>query len=122
MRRTLLETVVILAILCFTAMSGYELTAKSPRLLGQALPGWVNTVRVEHLISWQQPTRIYPLDKVLHEGREAWLYYGMVVGLANRNRISSQPAMFKTADAAPPCVAIPDPAPRPDRPRSARRG
>jgi len=85
-RRNLLETAFVLAVLAIVALGGYELTAKSPRLLGQALPGWVQTARVERSVPWQPHTHILPLDKVVHECREAWLYYEMITGLADSRR------------------------------------
>ncbi len=124
MRRILLESALILAILGAVALGGYELTAKSPRLLGQPLPGWYRTLRVERLVPWRQPTRIYPLDKVLHEGREASLYYGMMAGIVRpvripRSRVES--GIVKTT-AAVPAAASPGHAPGPGRPHSASRG
>ncbi len=124
MRRILLESALILAVLGTVALGGYELTAKSPRLLGQPLPGWYRTLRVEHLVPWRQPTRIYPLDKVLHEGREAALYYGMMAGIikpvrAPRSRIAS--GIIRTTAAAP-AASVPGHAPEPGRPHNARRG
>ncbi len=124
MRRILLESAFILAVLGTVAMSGYELTAKSPRLLGQPLPGWYRTVRVEHMVPWRRPTRIYPLDKVLHEGKEASLYYGMMAGIVNPFR---PPRPGKgigplRASAYSPASALPGPAPGPGRLHSANRG
>ncbi len=122
MRRTLLESTVILGILAFTAMFAYELTAKSPRLVGHPLPGWGDTVRVEHLVSWQQPTKIFPLDKLLHESREAWLYYGMMVGVRKQFPTPYRTTQFKAAFAAPPYAAPQDPALETDKHRNASRG
>ena len=53
----------------------YEMTAKSPTLLGRPLPGWRATVRVEKVTRWNPPTGILPLDKFLHEGEEACRFY-----------------------------------------------
>lgn len=112
----------ILTILGVTAMGGYEVTAKSPRLLGQPIPGWSRTCQVEHLVPWRQPTRIFPLDKALHEGQEAFLYYGMMAGLIDGRRPFTRPPSLRTAIAAPPGVSVPDHAPGTDRHHSATRG
>ena len=61
-----------------TAMGFYELTAKSPRLLGHPLPGWQKTDRIEATTSWRQPTGMYAVDKILHEGQEAARFYGLM--------------------------------------------
>jgi len=55
----------------------YEFTAKSPQLIGLALPGWLETQQVENTTPWKPPTGILPLDKLLHEGEEALRYYGL---------------------------------------------
>ena len=53
----------------------YEVTAKSPTLLGGPLPGWRATVQAERTTRWNPPTGFLPLDKLLHEGEEALRYY-----------------------------------------------
>ncbi|MFH2052086.1 MAG: hypothetical protein ABIK96_06425 [bacterium] len=61
------------------ALGAYELVAKSPGVLGKPLPGWVDADRAESSTRWRRPTGILPLDKLLHEGQEALLYYGMLL-------------------------------------------
>jgi len=56
----------------------YEMTAKSPTLLGRPLPGWGSTVRAERTTRWNPPTGILPLDKLLHEGEEALRFYRII--------------------------------------------
>jgi len=68
----------VVATWLIVALGAYELTAKSPSLLGTPLPGWWATDRAEHLVRWTQPTRILPLDKLLHEGREAARFYALL--------------------------------------------
>ncbi len=69
---------------CFLLYSGvsalgfYEITAKSPALLGTPLPGWQSTCRAENTTPWQQPTGILAVDKLLHETQEAARFYGLV--------------------------------------------
>ena len=60
------------------ALGFYEITAKSPQLLGAPLPGWNITCRVEKATPWRPATGILPVDKIIHETREACLYYGML--------------------------------------------
>jgi hypothetical protein len=53
----------------------YEVTAKSPALLESPLPGWWATARAERTTRWNPPTGFLPLDKLLHEGEEAFRFY-----------------------------------------------
>ena len=57
----------------------YEITAKSPALLGAPAPGWWATVRAERTTRWNPPTGFLPLDKVLHESEEAIRFYRILV-------------------------------------------
>lgn len=63
-----------------SALGFYEITAKSPALLGSPLPGWGTTCRAERTTPWRQPTGILALDKILHETREACFFYGLIAG------------------------------------------
>ena len=58
------------------ALGLYEITAKSPQLLGSALPGWQITCRAEKATPWRPATGFHPLDRVLHETQEAAFFYG----------------------------------------------
>lgn len=57
----------------------YEMTAKSPTLLGKPLPGWWASVKAEKSTRWNPPTGILPVDKFLHEGEEAVRFYRFLV-------------------------------------------
>jgi hypothetical protein len=57
------------------ALGIYEMTAKSPSLLGTRLPGWWATDRAEKATRWNPPTGVLPVDKLLHEGEEAVRFY-----------------------------------------------
>lgn len=57
------------------ALGIYEMTAKSPSLLGTHLPGWWATARAERTTRWNPPTGFFPVDKLLHEGEEALRFY-----------------------------------------------
>lgn len=69
----------------------YEMTAKSPTLLGEPLPGWWATERAERTTRWDPPTGLLPLDKLLHEGEEALRFYGILT-----KRAASGPAVPST--------------------------
>ncbi|PID81829.1 hypothetical protein CSA17_00680 [bacterium DOLJORAL78_65_58] len=81
MRHNLRAAFIVLTTVSLGLLSLYEITAKSPRLLGRQLPGWRKTCRVEEATPWRQPTGIFLLDKFLHEGREALVFYGLEQGL-----------------------------------------
>lgn len=76
--RRLAGTGFYLVWLLVAALGHYELTAKSPRVLGRPLPGWPETLQVERRTRWNPPTGILPVDKLLHEGEEAARYYGLL--------------------------------------------
>ena len=76
MRRLPIAGICLMTIV-FGLMSLYEITAKSPWLFHETLPGWQKTQRVERSTPWNPPTGIFPLDKVLHEGEEALRFYGL---------------------------------------------
>ncbi len=66
--------------LVYVALVGlfnYELTAKSPRLVGQRLPGWQKARQADRATSWRQVTGVTALDKLLHEGAEALAFYDL---------------------------------------------
>lgn len=71
----------VLVVWLTAALGIYELTAKSPRLLGAALPGWWAAERAEHHTRWRPPTGVLPVDKLLHEGQEAARFYAMLAGI-----------------------------------------
>jgi len=58
-----------------TALGIYEITAKSPSILGTRLPGWWATDKAEKSTRWNPPTGILPVDKLLHESEEAVRFY-----------------------------------------------
>ena len=66
-----------LGALMLMALGFYEVTAKSPELLGRPLPGWQACLRAEHSTGWDPHTGIHPLDRLLHEGEEALAFYGL---------------------------------------------
>lgn len=62
------------------ALGIYEMTAKSPSILGTRLPGWWATDKAEKNTRWNPPTGILPVDKLLHEGEEAVKFYATMTG------------------------------------------
>lgn len=71
--------VLFLGYLLAVGLGFYEVTAKSPNLLAEPLPGWWATDRAEKTTRWNPPTGLFPLDKLLHEGEEAVRFYGILV-------------------------------------------
>ena len=69
---------IYLLLVATAALGVYELTAKSPRWLGQPLPGWLETRQAERATRWDPPTGIKPVDKVLHETEEALRFYALL--------------------------------------------
>ena len=66
---------------CVTALGIYEITAKSPSLLGTRLPGWWATDKAEHSTRWDPPTGFLPVDKLLHETEEAVRFYAALTDI-----------------------------------------
>lgn len=56
-------------------LAHYEVTARSDRLLGIALPGWWEAQLADHAVAYRDLTGIRPLDRLLHEGAEALVFY-----------------------------------------------
>jgi len=72
--RPLAALISILYLACLW-LGFYELTAKSPPWLLGDLPGRAAAERAERAVRWERPTGILPVDKLLHEGREAVVFY-----------------------------------------------
>lgn len=62
----------------------YEFTAKTPSWLVADLPGRHVAVHAESSVQWDRPTGIFPLDKLVHEGREAMIFYRGIAGFDQR--------------------------------------
>lgn len=60
-------------------LADYELVAKSPRLLGRQLPGGFAAAAAEHRTHMVHRTGWTPVDRLLHEGEEALLYYRLLL-------------------------------------------
>ncbi len=85
MNRLLQAGAVLLYIACL-ALGIYEVTAKSPSILGARLPGWWAADQAEHATRWDPPTGLMPLDKVLHESEEAVRFYAALTGIQATER------------------------------------
>ena len=59
-------------------LTHYELTEKSPELLGKSLPGWQKARQVDIATPWQGWTGLEPVDRFLHETAEAWAFYQLI--------------------------------------------
>lgn len=75
--RRILSLGAYLGAVALFALTFYEVTAKSPQLIGQPLPGWQACLRAEQTTGWDPRTGIQPLDRLLHEGEEALSFYGL---------------------------------------------
>lgn len=64
-----------IAITLVAGFLNYEVTARSDLLLGVALPGWWEAQRADHAIAYRDHTGFRPLDRLLHEGAEAIVFY-----------------------------------------------
>ena len=80
MNRLLVAGYTLLYVSCL-ALGIYEMTAKSPSILGKQLPGWWASDKAEKSTRWNPPTGVMPLDKLLHEGEEAWKFYALLTGI-----------------------------------------
>ncbi len=80
MHRLALAGIALLYLSC-AALGIYEMTAKSPSLLGTRLPGWWATDQAERTTRWNPPTGFLPMDKLLHEGEEAVRFYAVLTGI-----------------------------------------
>ncbi len=72
---------IALLYLIVIALGIYEITAKSPSILGTRLPGWWATDKAEHSTRWNPPTGILPVDKLLHESEEAVRFYAALADI-----------------------------------------
>jgi len=63
------------AIALTTGLVHYEITARSDRLLGIILPGWWEAQLADRAVAYRDLTGIRPLDRLLHEGAEALVFY-----------------------------------------------
>ncbi len=70
----------VLSAWLLAGLSVYEMTAKSPLLTGQTLPGWWATAQAERDTRWRPRTGVLPVDKLMHEGEEAARFYATLVG------------------------------------------
>lgn len=85
MRREILrESLLILFVTATSAAASglglYEIAAKSANLPGGPWPGWREATRADVITPWRPRTQLLPLDRLLHEGQEACLYYRALLG------------------------------------------
>ncbi len=80
MNRVVLAGYTLLYMSCL-ALGIYEMTAKSPNILGTQLPGWWASDKAERCTRWNPPTGVLPIDKLLHEGEEAVKFYSFLTGI-----------------------------------------
>jgi hypothetical protein len=61
-----------LALIC---LLNYELVQKAPQTALGQLPGSSVADRADRRVKYEATTGLVPLDRLLHEGREAWRFY-----------------------------------------------
>ena len=75
------KIVVLVLWLASVGLAGYEVVQKSPRSPLGPLPGAAIAARADRAVDWRSRTGIGMVDRLLHEGQEACLYYrGLVTG------------------------------------------
>jgi hypothetical protein len=57
----------------------YEVVAKSQSITGLQLPGWLDARKAEAQVAYRPATEIPPLDTLIHEGREAVVFYSRLL-------------------------------------------
>jgi len=77
--RRLSALLAALAWLGLVSLLGYELVQKSPDTPLGPLPGHELARRAERDVRFRAATGLRPLDRVLHEGQEAAVYYRNLV-------------------------------------------
>ena len=67
--------------LATTGLVSYEVVQKSPRTPLGPLPGAATAAVADRSVTWEATTGITPVDRLLHESREACFYYrGLALG------------------------------------------
>ncbi len=77
-----LRNLVILVLwLAVIGLASYEVVQKSPRTPLGPLPGAAAAALADRSVTWEATTGITPIDRLLHESREACVYYcGLALG------------------------------------------
>lgn len=79
--RHLRNVLLLLAWLGTVGLLHYELVHKAPRTPLGALPGSELAARTEAKVRFRALTGVMPIDRVLHEGQEAYRFYrGLATG------------------------------------------
>lgn len=78
--RRLLTLLAALAWVTLVCLVGYELVEKSPSTPLGPLPGYEQARRADRLVRFRATTGIGTVDRLLHEGQEAVVYYRALAG------------------------------------------
>ena len=73
------KAILVLVALLLGGLGNYEMVAKAPVWLGGPAPGWRAARRAERSVHYRPLTGIPPLDRLLHEGDEAAVYYASLL-------------------------------------------
>jgi len=72
---------VLLFGLAAVGLGSYEIVQKSPTTPLGPLPGYALAAHADRAVRWRSPTGLVPVDVLLHESQEAFLYYrGLATG------------------------------------------
>jgi len=103
--RSLRTAAIVAAWLAVLALASYELVQKAPRTPLGPLPGSALASRADRSVRWETVTGVRPVDRLLHEGHEACLYYaGLVTGRLATPLPQAGTAPVPTADARRPAA------------------
>ena len=68
-----------LLFISIVGLFNYEMIAKSQSTIGLLLPGWMDAQKAERQVAFMVTTDIAPIDILIHEGREAVVFYSRLL-------------------------------------------
>ncbi len=80
LRRRAAGAAMVLGLTGLAALAHYELASHGRDPWGSHLPGWAEARQIDLVTPWSPLTGLAPLDRALHEGHEALLYYRTLLG------------------------------------------
>jgi len=78
--RRLLGAALLTAWAAAAAVAHYEIASHSCDPWGRPWPGGTEAARADLVTPWSRVTGVLPIDRVLHEGREAVVFYRALLG------------------------------------------
>jgi hypothetical protein len=73
--RRLLSTGLYICFLALTLQTQYEVAEHAHQRWGVRWPGWEGAAYAERVTLWHPSTGVLLLDRLIHEGTEAGVYY-----------------------------------------------